>query len=80
MKSRCGTVAGYAAHYRRDETICEPCRLAKNARSRMDPRESGHSDLIEGRFWPRCLKWSTALGQCTAVENHDGYCVWSVAS
>ena len=28
---KCGTSAGYRAHYRNKEEICEPCRIAYNA-------------------------------------------------
>lgn len=31
IDSRCGTYAGVAVHDRRDEKLCDPCRLARNA-------------------------------------------------
>ena len=34
--SQCGDPAGYKRHYRQGTPVCEPCRIARNARDRKD--------------------------------------------
>jgi hypothetical protein len=29
LRDTCGTIAGYATHKYREETVCEPCQIAK---------------------------------------------------
>ena len=41
VADRCGTTAGYMAHYRHGTAICEPCRLAQRAHEREWRRRAG---------------------------------------
>lgn len=84
MKSRCGSVIGYLRHFHRRTPICGPCQAAWNIHDRRTREANATGSephtVMGRRLWLRCLKWTSATGQCTEVEKHEGDCVWPVAS
>lgn len=48
---RCGTRAGYRAHFRRGENYCEPCRDAEKTRSSQYAKENAERIYINKKIY-----------------------------
>ncbi len=65
---RCGTVPGYAAHRRREETPCEPCRAAqaRAARAKRDNNCSrGHKFTLQNTYM---IGLNRACVECALIK------------
>jgi 5-methylcytosine-specific restriction endonuclease McrA len=59
-RPKCGTAAGATAHYKNNETLCEPCRLAKNK----------HTQQTKAARQPRATTSSDKCGTLQGANRH----------